>query len=128
MTRRRFVVAALALCFSALLGGLDASVSAKLPAQLTDHEFWTLVTDLSEPSGTFRSDNLLSNEARFQFIIPELIETATPGRVYIGVGPEQNFTYIAATRPALAFKAETCSCPSSVIFPARRRFGPSGRT
>ncbi len=105
MTRRRFVVAVplLALCFSALAGGLGASASARLPAQLTDQQFWTLITDLSEPNGMFRSDNLLSNEARFQFIIPELIETAKPGRVYIGVGPEQNFTYIAATRPALAF-------------------------
>jgi hypothetical protein len=26
-----------------------------------------------------------------------------PGRAYVGVGSEQNFTYIAATRPVIAF-------------------------
>src|ERR1700681_942501 len=103
MTRRRFVLAVLllAVCFSALPFGINAS--AKLPARLTDQEFWTLIGELSEPGGTFRSDNLLSNEGRFQFVIPDLIEIAKPGGVYLGVGPEQNFTYIAATRPAIAF-------------------------
>src|SRR6202163_920324 len=103
MTRRRFVLAVprLAVCFSALPLGISAS--AKLPARLTDQEFWTLIGELSEPGGTFRSDNLLSNVGRFQFVIPDLIEIATPRGVYMGVGPEQNFTYIAATRPAIAF-------------------------
>jgi hypothetical protein len=91
----------LAVCFSAQPFGLSAS--GRLPARLTDQEFWTLIAELSEPGGTFRSDNLLSNEARFQFVIPDLIEIAKPGGVYVGVGPEQNFTYIAATRPAIAF-------------------------
>ena len=57
------------------------------------------MTNWNRPS----SDNLLSNEGRFQFVIPDLIEIAKPGGVYLGVGPEQNFTYIAATRPAIAF-------------------------
>ena len=103
MTRRRFVLAVplLAVCLGALPSGISAA--AKLPARLTDQEFWTLIGELSEPGGTFRSDNLLSNEGRFQFVIPDLIEIAKPGGVYMGVGPEQNFTYIAATRPAIAF-------------------------
>jgi len=103
MTRRRLLLAVplLAVCFSALPLGIGAS--ARLPARLTDQEFWTLIGELSEPSGTFRSDNLLSNEGRFQFVIPDLIEAVKPGGVYMGVGPEQNFTYIAATRPAVAF-------------------------
>jgi len=77
--------------------------AAKLPARLTDAEFWTLIADLSEPNGTFRSENLLSNEARFQFVIPDLVDGVRPGGVYLGVGPEQNFTYIAAVKPAIAF-------------------------
>src|SRR4029079_17735778 len=77
--------------------------AAQLPARLTDAEFWTLVTDLSEPGGTFRSENLLSNEARFQFVIPDLVDGIRPGGVYLGVGPEQNFTYIAAVKPSIAF-------------------------
>ena len=80
-----------------------APSAAKLPPRLTDTEFWTLIADLSEPNGTFRSENLLSNEARFQFVIPDLVEGIRPGGVYLGVGPEQNFTYIAAVKPAIAF-------------------------
>ena len=80
-----------------------ASAAGKLPARLTDRQFWTLVTDLSEPGGSFRSDNLLSNELRMQYVIPDLLRTAAPGRAYLGVGPEQNFTYIAAVRPSIAF-------------------------
>ena len=105
MLKRRVALAALivAVSVSTLASGLGASGSRKLPSRLTDQEFWNLIGDLSEPGGTFRSDNLLSNEGRFQFIIPDLIEAAKPGGVYMGVGPEQNFTYIAATRPAIAF-------------------------
>jgi len=59
--------------------------------------------ELSEPDGSFRSDNLLSNEAGLQRVIPDLVRTAKRGRVYMGVGPEQNFTYITALRPKMAF-------------------------
>lgn len=45
----------------------------------------------------------MSNEIRFQSIIPELLRRAVPGRAYIGVGSEQNFTYIAAVHPTIAF-------------------------
>jgi hypothetical protein len=76
---------------------------SELPARLGDQQFWKLLSDVSEPNGNFRSDNLVSNEIRYQDVIPELIRTAKAGGVYIGVGPEQNFTYIAALRPRLAF-------------------------
>jgi hypothetical protein len=75
---------------------------ARLPDRLSDAEFWKLIGDLSEPGGQFRSDNLLSNEVWLQHVIPELLDAAKPGRVYMGVGPEQNFTYIAALKPAMA--------------------------
>jgi hypothetical protein len=74
-----------------------------VPTQLTDEQFWQLSSSASEPDGTFRSDNLLSNENNFQYVIPGLLQVAKPGRVYMGVGPEQNFTYIAALKPAMAF-------------------------
>jgi hypothetical protein len=38
-----------------------------------------------------------------QRVVPELSRTVPPGRAYLGVGPEQNFTYVAATRPAMVF-------------------------
>lgn len=79
------------------------ATATPVPTQLGDEEFWKLATALSEEDGTFRSDNLLSNELNFQYVIPELIQKARQGRVYMGVGPEQNFTYIAALKPAMAF-------------------------
>src|SRR5207244_12547085 len=97
-TRRCFVLAGLMLLQCTLIFAAE-----KLPTQLTDEEFWMLSSESSEPDGTFRSDNLLSNESYFQFGIPKLNEIATPARVYMGVGPEQNFTYIAAMKPKMAF-------------------------
>jgi hypothetical protein len=74
-----------------------------LPERLTDAAFWRLTEQFSEPAGTFHSENYISNENAFQTVIPELVARVTPGGVYLGVGPEQNFTYIAAVRPRLAF-------------------------
>ena len=36
-------------------------------------------------------------------IVPALVRSAVPGRSYVGVGSEQNFTYIVAIRPVIAF-------------------------
>ncbi len=74
-----------------------------LPDKLSDAEYWALIEQLSEPGGIFRSDNLVSNEIYMQSIIPELQTVTKPGRVYLGVGPEQNFTYIAALKPRMVF-------------------------
>jgi hypothetical protein len=76
---------------------------ARLPTELTNSEFWNLVEALSEPDGYFSSDNLVSNEDTLQVIIPDLLGGVKPGGVYVGVGPDQNFTYIAAFQPAIAF-------------------------
>ena len=82
----------------------DARTPAKgLPSRLSDQEFWRLSSDLSEQDGNFRSDNLVSNELWLQHVIPDLMKTAEPGRAYVGVGPEQNFTYIARIKPAMSF-------------------------
>src|SRR4051812_29275596 len=74
-----------------------------LPGQLSDEAFWRLIENVSEPGGSFQSENFLSNETGFQMVIPTLTLRVNPGGVYMGVGPEQNFTYIAATRPKIAF-------------------------
>ena len=76
---------------------------SRLPKQLSGDEFWKLSSELSEPDGYFRSDNLVSNELFMQLVIPDVIRAAKPGRVYLGVGPEQNFTYMAAVKPSMAF-------------------------
>jgi len=74
-----------------------------LPASLSDEAFWKMITDLSEEGGYFRFENFLSNELGFQYVIPALKEITQPGGVYMGVGPEQNFTYIVALEPKIAF-------------------------
>src|SRR5262249_5586342 len=48
-------------------------------------------------------DNFVSNESSYLQAAPAILEYAAPGRVYLGVGPEQNFSYIALTRPSDAF-------------------------
>src|SRR5262245_62004790 len=65
--------------------------------------FWSIITNFSEPDGQFRYDNLLSNETSYQTVIPALTKIVRRGEAYIGVGPEQNFTYIAAIQPKIAF-------------------------
>ncbi|HLH32057.1 MAG TPA: hypothetical protein VKY31_12715, partial [Terriglobia bacterium] len=97
-TRRWFTIVCLVLLFAPF-----ARSAETLPSQLTDQEFWKLSSESSEADGTFRSDNLLSNESYFQFVIPRLNQIVKSGRVYMGVGPEQNFTYIAALKPKMVF-------------------------
>jgi len=62
-----------------------------------------LSAQLSEPSGYFDTDNLISNETSYLQVADQLAESAPRGGVYVGVGPDQNFTYIARTRPRYAF-------------------------
>jgi hypothetical protein len=96
-------------CWPALLvvaviaSGCIRVAAESVPPKLADDEFWKLTTEFSEPSGFFQSDNLLSNEVGMQYVIPQLLRQAKTGRVYMGVGPEQNFTYIAALKPKMAF-------------------------
>jgi hypothetical protein len=89
---------------SVLLFALAATASAQdIPSRLADTTYWRMVTEFSEPSGNFPSDNLLSNETSLQYVIPELLRSTKPGGVYLGVAPEQNFTYLAALKPKIAF-------------------------
>ena len=75
----------------------------QIPDHLDDATFWRMMNEMSEPWGVFRSENFVSNETSYQWIIPELQRTVPAGRVYLGVAPDQNFTYIVATRPSIAF-------------------------
>jgi hypothetical protein len=80
-----------------------SAAAQELPSRLADTTYWRLVTEFSEPSGNFPSDNLLSNETSLQYVIPELLRETKRGGVYLGVAPEQNFTYLAALKPKIAF-------------------------
>jgi hypothetical protein len=99
-TRTR-ALGAIVLAFCLFLG---AGTSAQeLPSRLSDEVFWKLVTDFSEQGGSFLSDNFVSNERQFQNILSELTRDRSPGGAYLGVGPEQNFTYVVALKPKIAF-------------------------
>ena len=74
-----------------------------LPTEIADDAFWQLIESTSEASGAFQSENFLSNETGYQAVIPLLKQSTSPDGVYMGVGPEQNFTYIAAIHPKIAF-------------------------
>jgi hypothetical protein len=94
-----FAAVSLMLCVTPT----SRSMTEALPNRLDDRAFWTLVTEFSEPGGQFRSDNLVSNEMVFQHVIPALQQSVTPMSAYVGVGPDQNFTYVAQLKPRIAF-------------------------
>ena len=86
---------------SLVLFTAPAPISTRaVPAQGT--AFSRLVERLSEPGGYFDSDNLVSNETSYLHVLPALGTLGVRGGAYIGVGPEQNFSYIAEIKPELA--------------------------
>jgi hypothetical protein len=114
MTARR-PLPVVAMCASALLAVLGCHPASTVetsgerwPEKLDDQQFWEIVRTFSEPDGVFtpgggyRSDNPISNERSLQQVMPALLFRQRSG-AYIGVGPEQNFTYIAALEPTIAF-------------------------
>lgn len=70
---------------------------------MTAEAFSELVRRLSEPDASFFSDNTISNETSYLQVASQIADRARIGGAYIGVGPEQNFSYIALARPDLAF-------------------------
>jgi hypothetical protein len=70
---------------------------------ISAEEFSRLVTTFSEDDGFFRSDNFISNETSYLHVLDKLRAMGCTGGAYVGVGPEQNFTYIAKIRPKIAF-------------------------
>lgn len=74
-------------------------------APLPDREltYGELIRDLSEPESGPHADNLMTNEDSFPRVCGEIAERVGPGNVYLGVGPDQNFSYIAHARPDLGF-------------------------
>ena len=89
---------------------LAQTLAPSLPAVATaraqrapDSAFAALVSRLSENAGYFDSDNIISNEESYLQITSQLAKVGTHGGVYVGVGPDQNFSYVALTRPSIAF-------------------------
>lgn len=91
-------VRALALLFALYLGAAPACAQ-----RAVEPDFATLVTRLSEPGGYFDSDNIITNEASYLFVASQLAKVGVHGGAYIGVGPDQNFSYVALIKPSVAF-------------------------
>ena len=70
--------------------------------QVSIEQFGRYIDEWSEPEGYFDSDNFISNETSYLHVIPDLRERVKPGGIYLGVGPDQNLSYIVHTRPSLA--------------------------
>lgn len=76
---------------------------AKAPESLSAKEFARISADCSDEGGHFRSDNFTSNETSYLHVVDKMKQLGATGGAYLGVGPEQNFTYIAKLRPRIAF-------------------------
>jgi hypothetical protein len=89
-----------------LCGALLLAISAAAqttPALQQRAGFASEVARLSEPQGDFDTDNLISNERDYLSVIPDLVARGVRGGTYLGVGPDQNFSYIARIRPTRAY-------------------------
>jgi hypothetical protein len=79
------------------------AATAVAVAPVATGEFARLIERISEPGGYFDTDNLISNEASYLHVIGDMRRHGVSGGAYIGVGPDQNFSYIAAIQPRIAF-------------------------
>ncbi len=80
-----------------------AYTTQQLAPALSDSAFAALSARISEPGGFFDSDNLISNESSYLHVLGAMRRLGVTGGAYIGVGPDQSFSYIAQIRPRIAF-------------------------
>jgi hypothetical protein len=106
--RRRWLATLLLASIASLAASCQPARDEPWPAPIDDRTFRAMTQGFSEPDGTYapkggyRSDNLVSNERSLQSVLPALRERRRAG-AYLGVGPEQNFTYVVALEPSIAF-------------------------
>jgi hypothetical protein len=86
-----------------LLAGVVAGASALAPRVQNPSPFAAQIASLSEQGGYFDTDNLISNERSYLQVIQDLRRRNVRGGAYLGVGPDQNFSYIAEVRPTIAY-------------------------
>src|SRR5688572_17003822 len=97
------LIASVAVVWFPVQGRFQAGLQQEQLEGIAPAEFSRLIQDLSEEGGYFRSDNFTSNETSYLSVVGKLRELQVSGGAYVGVGPEQNFTYIAKVRPRIAF-------------------------
>jgi len=87
----------------AVVRGRQTAPLPKPAGSIPIAEFTRMVREFSEEGGYFRADNFTSNESAYLHVTGEFNRLGVTGGAYLGVGPEQNFTYIAKIRPQIAF-------------------------
>ncbi|MDQ2664654.1 MAG: hypothetical protein M3Z05_01465 [Gemmatimonadota bacterium] len=99
---KTYLMLALASALACDAGVATAQASRRpIPDSIPD--FGALVARLSDAGGYFDTDNLISNERGYQQVLGAMDRLHVRGGAYIGVGPDQNYTYIANTHPRIAF-------------------------
>jgi hypothetical protein len=93
--------AGIVVCLLGLLGIVPRVLRGIEPAR-PPTPFAAAIDRLSEPEGAFDTDNLVSNEKSYLDVSPALVAGHVTGGAYLGVGPDQNFSYIARVRPTFA--------------------------
>jgi hypothetical protein len=78
-------------------------VTKPVERAITPQLFAQLIEKFSEADGYFDTDNLISNESSYLHVMGRMRKLNVSGGAYIGVGPDQNFSYIAQIRPNIVF-------------------------
>jgi hypothetical protein len=104
------VVRLVSVAFAGAALALSADAAAQRPpavhaaaSSTQDSAFGARIARLSEPAGYFDSDNLISNESSYLHPVGALRALRVRGGAFIGVGPDQSFSYMAAIRPRVAY-------------------------
>jgi hypothetical protein len=100
MLHRRLL---LGIVVGAVCVGLTWEFSGSGARTEAQSAFAAEIASLSEAPGYFDTDNLISNERSYLDVVPELKARGVKGGAYIGVGPDQNFSYIATIRPDVVY-------------------------
>jgi hypothetical protein len=103
MTRTLRLPLPVTLPFVLVLSTTCAGPQPPVASPPTEESFAGLSARLSEPGGYFPSDNLVSNETSYLHVLGKLGKLGISGGAYVGVGPDQNFSYIAELRPEVVF-------------------------
>jgi hypothetical protein len=86
-----------------IFAGLLACAAPRPEDAALSQGFATRSAALSEPGGFFDTDNLISNERSYLHAVDDIEALGIHGGAYLGVGPDQNFSYIAAIEPEVAY-------------------------
>jgi hypothetical protein len=85
-------------------GAVPTTIAAPINAAASpESTYGRTFLRLSETAGYFPSENVVSNETSYLHVLDAMRREGVKGGAYIGVGPDQNFSYIAAIRPEVAF-------------------------